>query len=168
MQNNGVNGFDIDGRLNALTAFLRYAFRVGTDTEIQFYEIDTSSVKPSQFKAVKSILDVCRKGEHHINDSMSVSTGDTSFNQSLYLGYVTLKLNGDLFVVKGGYWRFAGELSCADDTYDFNPSTHRSWIAEALTRFGAAVPGKTYKIAIAGTKPIWEYGNCCKTKRSSK
>ena len=166
--NNGVNGFDIDGRLNALTAFLRYAFRIGTDTEIQFYEIDTSSVKPSQFKAVKNILDVCRRGEHHINDSMSVSTGDTSFNQSLYLGCVTLKLNGDLFVVKGGFWRFAGELSCADDTYDFNASTHRSWWAEALTRFGAAVPGKTYKIAIAGTKPIWEYGNCCNSKRNRR
>jgi len=55
-------------------------------------------------------------------------------------------------------WSFEGTLSAIDDTYDFNPATHRSKTGEALTTLGRTVGGTPYQIEIEGEKKIETVG----------
>jgi len=55
---------------------------------------------------------------------------------------------------ESGEWLFVGNVRSFQDTYDFNPSTHRSRVGEALTTIGnflgKTFNGKDYKINING------------------
>ena len=110
----------------------------------------------------------CLNAVISIADSKPYTTSGAIF---AVLGDVTLKLNGLLYTSCDCSWNFAGTLTVADDYYNFNPSTHRSWGAEAATtlgRLGGKVCGATpYTIKINGGQPINEGGKingkptCC-------
>lgn len=170
--NDGVTSYDLLGLLTAVEASEHYRHGpddpsnpdLRTPLRISFDDIDTSSVRPSSFPQMVALLSQCEKGEYRIkwrsradNLAFSVCNGDTA----LFLGDVSLKLEGTLKVNQSGDWRFSGTLKCFDDFYDFNPSTHRGLVGETLTAIGRSLFGKPYWIEIRGSKHIEETGNCC-------
>jgi len=82
----------------------------------------------------------------------------TKNDQSLFLGVISLRLQGTLTMYNDCTWSFGGSLKAFDDPFDFNWSTHRSLSAEILTRLGSLLPGKRYLIEIRGSKLILQSG----------
>jgi len=122
---------------------------------MSFDHIDTSSVRPSQFPRVRAELS---RGPHDaalsIDDRIVFAT---SGDQALFLGDITLRLQGQLAIRRGGTFEFTGTLKSFDDLYDFNKA-NRGFFGELLTWFGRATPGIPYWIEIRGAKPISEVG----------
>ena len=166
--NNPTTIFDLLGLLTSSEAFDHY--KSGPDDpndstkrvpiRISFDEINTSEVKVIDFPAVKRLLSEKKAGKHPVTwknkkDNLPFST---SGDQSLYLGNVSLKLEGILEIKTDCTWTFAGTLKCFDDLYDFNASTHRSAIGEWLTSIGRETKGKPFYVEIRGEKAITESG----------
>ncbi len=69
------------------------------------------------------------------------------------------------YVSDGTTWRFTGKIAPAPDLYDFNsekPGT-REFSQEVLTRIGAQIPGKTFRIEITGFHDVEIRGACSLT-----
>jgi hypothetical protein len=81
-------------------------------------------------------------------------TADSSYISGAYLGNISLKLEGDFTRHADGSWDFEGEVRAYDDTYDFNPSTHRDWWEETFTNAMELLPGSLYDIGINGSIPV--------------
>ena len=65
-------------------------------------------------------------------------------------GNITFRLQGRLEVDQNSY-HFKGTLKAFDDIFDFNPSTHRPLVVEAITRgINWAAPGTPYDIRFTG------------------
>jgi RHS repeat-associated protein len=166
--NNPMDIFDPLGLLTSTEAFGHY--RSGPDNpanrakrtpmRISFDEINTSEVSVKDFPVVKRLLSEGKPGKYAVawksrKDNLPFAT---SGDQSLYLGNVSLKLEGTLEIKTDCTWKFDGTLKCFDDIYDFNASTHRSWLGEWLTSIGRKTSGKPFDIEIRGQKPISENG----------
>lgn len=150
-QQNPVNYTDPTGLLTSAGALAHYLGGSGTALSMQFNEINTSSVRVTRFLQVQSELKRgCGNRTVRIDSRSSYST---SGDAALTVGGITLRLQGTLTIC-GCNWSFEGNLRSFDDTYDFNPSTHRSLLGELLTTVGNNLPGKTYTINILGEKPV--------------
>ena len=154
--NNGVNQWDVLGLLDSAEALNHYKGGTRTAKRMSFDDIDTSSVKPSQFAKVQKKIDGSTSPRTvKIDDKLPFTT---SGDQALFLGNITLRLQGDFTVKEGCKWEFSGTLKSYDDYYDFNASTHRGPIGELLTALGRNTTGKPYSIEIRGSKQISESG----------
>lgn len=122
---------------------------------MDFGDIDTSDVTASSFPQVEGLVSSDKKGVFAID---SRSPFSTSGDQALFLGNITLRLQGTLSLDSSSY-AFKGTLKSFDDVYDFNKSTHRSVFGEVLTRMGATQTGVPFDIQIRGSKPIDETGS---------
>jgi uncharacterized protein RhaS with RHS repeats len=142
-----------------------------TPLRMSFNEIDTTKIKADQFPQVAKQMKDCKPGTYQIrwgnrNDNLPFST---SGDQALFLGDISLKLEGTLIIGENGNWNFTGQLKSFDDYYDFNVSTHRGAIGETLTWVGRGkITGKPYWIEIRGAKQLKGEGNCCKDKSKSE
>ena len=136
---------------------MHYLGGSGSPMDMQFSEINTSSLRPSQFPKVQSELGKgCQEKSVQIDDRKPFTTsGDAFFT----VGNITLPLQGTLNVQCDCSWRFQGVLKAFDDLYDFNPSTHRGWWGELTTTVGSMFPGKEFDIRIQGGKPVTEQGH---------
>ena len=162
VSNNPFNGVDTLGLLSAREAFDHYMGGSGTALRMSFDDIDTSAVRPSQFGQVKSAISgPARDANIPIDDRMAFGT---SGDQALFLGNITLRLQGNLTLSKSECsWNFEGTLKSFDDYYDFNPA-NRGLIGELLTGVGRNTKGKPYWIEIRGAKPISESGRMSSPK----
>jgi hypothetical protein len=123
---------------------------------MQFSEINTSSVRCPDFPQVKSAIGGgCEAQTIQIDDSKAFAT---SGDAALTVGNITLRLQGTLTIGCDCTWSFSGTLKSYNDRYDFNASSHRSAIGEALTTFGRNIPGVDFDINILGSKSISESG----------
>ncbi len=85
-----TNSKDVLGLLFSDQAFRHYIDGTGTPLGMGFDEIDTSSVRPSQFSQVRGVLSGgCGTRVVSINDTRSFST---SGDAALTVGYITLRL----------------------------------------------------------------------------
>lgn len=171
--NSPVSFIDFLGLLTSSEALAHY--RSGPDNPknpnertplgLSFDDIDTANIGAGQFPQVAEQMKGCKPGSYQIkwgnkNDNLPLST---SGDQALFLGNISLKLEGTLVIKEGGDWEFSGQLKSFDDYYDFNASTHRGVIGEALTWGGRErISGKPYWIEIRGAKQLKSEGNCCK------
>lgn len=141
-----------------------------TPLRMSFSEIDTTKFSVTQFPKVADQLKGCKPGTYQIRwgDKKDNIPFSTSGDQALFLGNITLKLEGTLVIREDGNWDFTGQLKSFDDYYDFNASTHRGAVGEALTWVGREkISGKPYWIEIRGAKQQNGKGNCCKDKSNS-
>ena len=164
-----LNMSDPKGLLTAVEAYSHYCSGTGDPLTIGIGEVGISGIGATNFGAVRAgIAGGCRTAVLPIADSRAYTTkGDIWY----VLGDVTLKLNGLLYTGCDCSWNFHGAMTVADDFYNFNPSTHRSFLGETITtigRLGGKVCGsKPYTIKIAGSIPISERGRlrgsptCC-------
>jgi RHS repeat-associated protein len=142
-------------KINSSSAFEHYKGGSGAPLRMNFGDIDTSNVKAISFPQMQNLISGEKIGVFPIDSRTPFST---SGDQGLFLGNITLRLQGTLTLDQTSY-SFNGTLKSFDDIYDFNKSTHRGAIGELLTRFGATQTGTTYWIEIRGTKSITETGS---------
>lgn len=94
---------------------------------MSFDHINTSSVRPSQFPKVRAEL-----GQGPRDTALSIDDRlvfSTSGDQALFLGDITLRLQGELAIRRDGTFEFSGTLKSFDDFYDFNKA-NRGFIGE--------------------------------------
>ena len=156
-EGNALRFVDAFGLLSSREAFMHYLAGTGTAKYMQFSEIDTSSVKPSQFPKVKAELGKgCQQKRVQLDDRAPFTSSGDAF---IIVGNITLRLQGTLSVECDCSWRFDGVLKSFNDRYDFNPSTHRSRFGEFSTKVGSMFPGAEFEVHIQGGKPISESGH---------
>ena len=89
---------------------------------------------------------------------------------ALVLGEITLKLEGTLTILKDHSWKLRGTLKSFDDKYNFDMKKVTSFhmlarnVATVIGRLKAG-EGIAYWIAIRGSKPYDDDGNCCESRR---
>jgi RHS repeat-associated protein len=164
--NDSVNRFDPFGLLDSSEALDHYKGGTGTPLRMDFNDIDTSKVKPSEFPRVQDAIRDFKKNPKPARTVQIKWTNKddnlpftTSGDQALFLGDISLKLEGNLVIKNDCTWEFKGPLKSFDDWYDFNASTHRGHLGELLTAWGRNTPGKPYWIEIRGSKQITETGS---------
>jgi hypothetical protein len=127
-------------RLTAQQALRHYLEGSGTPLRMDFAQLNTQAVLPTDFRQVREALAAARNGTSPRELSIDDKLEHSEVGENAYLlGNVTLKLQGTLIITQEGY-QFRGALKAYDDRYDFNPSDHRSRFGEALTRY---VTGET-------------------------
>lgn len=151
--NNPIVFVDPFGLFSSPEALAHYIGGSGTPVSVPFGDIDTSSVRATNFAQVKAAIGSCKPGTYPVNDVVGFSTGGDA---ALYLGNITLKFAGAVTVNCDCSWCFNGTLTALPDVYDFNRSSHRNPAAEFSTIVGSHLPGKPYNINIAGSKPVNE------------
>ena len=164
--NDGVNRWDYLGLLDSTEALRHFKGGTGTAKKMSFDDIDTSSIKSSEFPRVKDAIRDFKKNPKpartvqikwtNKDDNLAFTT---SGDQALFLGDISLKLEGDFVIKNDCTWEFKGPLKSFDDWYDFNASTHRGPLGELLTTLGRNTPGKPYWIEIRGSKQLTETGS---------
>jgi RHS repeat-associated protein len=152
---NPMSFTDPSGLLSSTEALDHYLGGTGTALDMDFSEIPTPFVKPTDFPAVKAATNsACFDSTLKIDDR----TAFASFVKWLTVGNITLRLQGTLTTKCDCSWSFSGNIKSFDDKYDFNASDHRNPVGEALTKVGRNIPGKVYSIRIKGAKSIFQEG----------
>ncbi|MDI3441012.1 lipid II-degrading bacteriocin [Erwinia sp. V90_4] len=122
------------------------------DTEIGSLGLKLTPDRIKDFD--NEIMSMSAPGVYNFNYKFSYDTGLDNISAGLYLGYINLRMEGKFTRKESGEWLFVGNVRSFQDTYDFNPSTHRSLVGEALTTIGnflgKTFNGKDYKINING------------------
>jgi len=98
-------------------------------------------------------------GHHTITMPFAYSTASSNIYLGYILGNITLQADGTMTRAASGGWEFQGTIRAyKPDTYNFDASTHRSKVAEAMTTvgryLGKSYSGKPFKININGQIPI--------------
>ena len=141
--------------LNAAKALSHYKAGSGTPLRVDFRSVNTSEVRPSDYKQVQGLIDGELNGARKIDDKLPFTTSGKDW---ALLGDITLRLQGTLKLDSSSY-SFSGTLKSYDDVYNFNKSTHRGVIGEMLTRYGASQDGRPFSLEIRGVKQIEEAGS---------
>lgn len=98
-------------------------------------------------------------GTYNFTHQFAYNTGNDSVAANLYLGNITLKIEGTLNRAADGTWTLNANVRGFQDTYDFNASTHRTKAAEQLTTAGRFLQSLTggsvpFPININGDLPV--------------
>ncbi len=145
---------------SGLEGLLHFLDGSGTPRSVPFENIDTSSVRPSQFNAVKEALSGPPRDAVIPIDARMPFEARKDYQD--LLGTLTLRLKGTLQLTKTGSWNFKGTLKSYDDLYDMNKSTHRAKDKELATTMGRVLGqvtnGRDYRIEVRGGKSIQESG----------
>ena len=140
-------------RFTAKKAFQHYIEGSGDPVRAPFDQLNTAGVLPTDFQEVRDSI-ILGPGGYSIDGRLTYTESGENF---AVFGDVTLRLQGTLQVQEGG-WKFRGTLKAFDDLYDFNPSTHRSFMGELSTAVGRYTPGTPYWIEIRGSRRIYSGG----------
>jgi len=163
-----MNMTDPKGLITAAEGYAHYCNGNGATLTLSMAEVGVN-VSAGSFSAVRGAGRPCVDATYNIRDSRQYTThGDIWW----VLGDVTLKLQGMLNTRCDCSFTFSGNMTIADDFYNFNPSTHRSFLGESATtlgRWGGKVCGSTpYAIKFTGSQPINQSGKllgtstCCR------
>ncbi|WP_289368053.1 lipid II-degrading bacteriocin [Pantoea stewartii] len=103
-------------------------------------------------------------GIYNFTHQFAYNTGNDSVAANLYLGNITLKIEGTLNRAADGTWTLSANARGFQDTYDFNASTHRTIAAEQLTTAGRFLQSltsgsKPFPININGDLPVTMSGH---------
>lgn len=91
-------------------------------------------------------------------DKVPYNTANDSWMTGLWLGNITLKVEGTITKFADGRVNFDGEARAYNDTYDANPGSWRSAFGESATailgKIQQELNAKPYSIEIQGSYPI--------------
>lgn len=134
-------------------AFAHYLWGDGQNLNVNINTIGLN-IKASEIplltQTVRSNTEV---GSVHIVSNVAYNTSNDSLKTGLYLGNITLKVEGDFNKQANGAWTFEGVARGYQDKYDFNEAT-RGFVGESLTTFGRMATGTPYNIDITGESKI--------------
>ncbi len=138
---------------SAAKAFAHYLWGDGQNLNVNINNIGLN-IKASEIplltQTVRSNTEI---GSVHISSNVAYNTSNDSLKTGLYLGNITLKVEGDFNKQANGAWTFDGVAKGYQDKYDFNEAT-RGFVGETLTSFGRVASGTTYNIDITGESKI--------------
>lgn len=141
---------EISGNVTSpIVAIAHYLWGNGEARSVNIANIGLQ-ISPISIPSVAQIVNAGVVGSFPISGKFTHNTEDYNIITGSYLGSITLKTEGIVTVSSNGSWTYNGVVRAYDDKYDFNLSTHRGVIGEALTRLGARYSGKEYGISIPG------------------
>lgn len=148
--NNKLSG----GPYSVVSALANFLWGNGREMDIDIGNIGLT-LTPDKINGFNDeVMSMSAPGNYNFDYKFAYNTGMDNISSGLYLGNITLKMEGTFTRLESGEWSFIGNIRGFQDTYDFNPSTHRTRIAEALTTIGNFLGknfnGKEYKINING------------------
>ncbi len=148
------------GTMSPAEAVQHYLNGGGAAVTMPFGVVGTNWLKPTDFDAVKSLVASCREpGAYPVSGTKAVpATG----SQKLYLGNVTVRLEGTVTYTGGCCWSFSGTMTGESDRYDFN-AANRGFAGETLTFIGRLLfsgHGTPYPIHFSGFAPLSGSGHC--------
>jgi RHS repeat-associated protein len=163
-----MNMADPKGLITAVKGYSHYCNGNGATMTLSMAEVGVN-VYASSFPAVRGAGKPCIDAAYNINDSRAYTTqGDIWW----VLGDVTLRLRGILNTRCDCSFTFLSNMTIDDDFYNFNPSTHGSFLGESVTtigRLGGKLCGSTpYAIKFTGSQPVNQSGKlpgtstCCR------
>ena len=109
-------------------------------------------------------------------DGTSVCSSEIDLNVSLSkvfdsgssaFGQLQAELNGTLsYDSSGDTWEFDGEITIADNEYNFEPRNDRTWYNELATTIarwtgGGSTVDNDYWVSFSGERSITDSGSCC-------
>ena len=156
---NPVRWTDKTGLIATIEALQHYLEGSGTTLNVILSDVNLSGVRPSKFPQVKSSL----PGANQCCEPRTIPIDDTSAfalsgEEAVIFGNVTFRLIGKLKIHQNCTWLFSGQLRAFDDRYDFNASTHRGFVGEALTTIGRQLSGTPYDFHFVGGIAMEESG----------
>ncbi|KLF15318.1 MULTISPECIES: lipid II-degrading bacteriocin [Klebsiella] len=132
-----------------IVAFGHYLWGEGKPRSVDLSTVGLK-VQANQIDPVMIAVKSYGAGTYQINGNFNRNTFDDGVIPGLYLGNITLKTEGTLKIEKNGSWNYNGVIRAFNDTYDANPSNHRSQAAEDLTTLLRITQGTPYEIRIPG------------------
>ena len=153
-ESKGLSG----GLLTVFAAFGHFLFGKGATAETNINSLGLK-LSSTTIPMLESALINAPTGQTAIVlDKVPYNTGSNSFLTEMWLGNITLKIEGTIMKHESGKLSFNGGARSYNDIYDANPSDFRSAIGESATRVLAAVEkylnAQPYQIAIKGTNVI--------------
>lgn len=144
-------------------ALMHFLSGSGEDRNYYFQKVDTSHVTLANFPSISKVVAEAKPGLHKIVDALGGYNGGTlgrtsNLTSPATVGGLTLRASGVLAIAGDGYYTFSGRLSADDDIYDFNKRRGRSPLADASTKIGRQISGKSFTVHMIGSKPFSERG----------
>ncbi|HBQ3191058.1 TPA: lipid II-degrading bacteriocin [Klebsiella variicola subsp. variicola] len=132
-----------------IAAFGHYLWGEGKPRTVDLSTVGLK-VQANQIDPVMIAVKNNAAGTYQISGNFNRNTFIDGDIPGLYLGNITMKTEGTLKIDAKGNWDYNGVVRAFNDTYDANPSTHRSKSAEDLTTLLRLTQGTPYEIRIPG------------------
>jgi hypothetical protein len=146
------------GILTPVAAFGHFLYGKGATTETNINSIGLS-LSNTAIPMLESAFARAPLGRSTINlDKVPYNTGSNSWSTAVWLGNITLKIEGTITKYDNGRLSFSGGARAYNDIYDANAGTWRPAIGESATSVLSAVEkylnAQPYQIIIKGTNII--------------
>lgn len=145
---------------NVFTPFAALAHWLVGDGKATSVKIENIGIRPSPetIPDLKAIIDTAGVGETSVKLKVPYSTAQDSQISRIYLGNITISVEGTVVHTASGRVSFTGVVKAFSDRYDANASGHRAQFDEgattALREIGRVSKAKDYEIKITGELPI--------------
>lgn len=144
--------------LTPVAALGHFMYGNGTDARTSINSLGLN-LNSSSIAALDNALASATVGSSRISlDKIPYDTANDSWMTGLWLGNITLKVEGTITKFSDGRANFDGEARAYNDTYDANPGTWRSAFGESATAVLSKIQEKLnatpYSIEIHGSYPI--------------
>lgn len=145
---------------NVFTPFKALAHWIVSGGKATSVKIENTGIAPTAEKIpdLKAIIDTAGIGETTVSLKVPYSTGQDSQISRIYLGNITVGIEGKVVRTTSGTVTFTGTAKAFSDRYDANASGHRAEFDEgattALREIGRVTKAKDYEIRITGELPI--------------
>jgi hypothetical protein len=148
-----VTDYDIP---NPVDSFVRNWNGSGDTTVVQLDKL-TNIPNPSDFDAVREIIQSAKPGTYEINTQAYLNQGRHGeyWSQAYSVGNVRFDLNGTLTISAENHYDFSGKLSSPGDPNDWNEASHRTPGGEFLTTVGRAILGSKTVMLSAPGGMVW-------------
>ncbi|MNQ96328.1 Colicin-M [compost metagenome] len=142
------------GTFTPVKAFTHYLWGNGEKLSVDINNIGLDIKAHNIPLLANSIANTKSAGTYNLSDpKVPYNTFDDSPITGIYLGRITLKVEGDFTRGENGSWVFEGTVKGYTDTFDFNASD-RTPLLENLTTAGRLFTGTAYEIDISGEHKI--------------
>lgn len=146
------------------SAIAHYVGGSGTPRNYYFAALDTTTVTPVSFPAIKKLLLAGQPGLYKIVNAQtdydsSLPAAASRLSAGSIIGRLPLETDGVLAMSREGRYTYDGILRPTLDHYDFNVGHGRTVLGELSTEAGALLSGKQFPIYIIGSKPLSALGS---------
>ncbi|MEZ1420701.1 lipid II-degrading bacteriocin [Pseudomonas monteilii] len=145
------------GVFTPFRALIHWVVGKGAQAKVNIKNIGISP-SPQKIPDLLSIINGAQPGRTQVDLKVPYNTGMDSAVSRIYLGSITLRIQGEVVRTESGVVTFTGKVKAYSDRYDANASSHRGGFDEgattALREMGRVANAQDYEILIEGELPI--------------
>lgn len=145
------------GLFTPFKAIIHWVVGKGQQAKVNINKLGITP-SPQKIPALKAAIDGAVIGISRIDITAPYNTGMDSQISRIYLGSITLRIQGDVIKGADGGVSFNGTARAFSDKYDANASSHRGGFDEgattALREIGRVANAQDYEILIHDQMPI--------------